>query len=123
MHILIADDDRNFGFVMKTELEREAHTVDLVHDGVEAVMHFLNSPYDAVFLDLSMPRLDGRDALKIIKKINPDILAVFFSGNGGMVGSQEQETSGVNGAFFFQKPFEINKIMHLIHGFEVRERQ
>lgn len=123
MNILIADDDRNFGFVMKTELETDAHRVDLVHDGVEAVMQFMSNLYGAVLLDVSMPHLDGMNALKIMKKINPGIFAVLFSGKGDILDFNGREASGGNGAVFFQKPFEINLIRDLIHGVEIKIRK
>ena len=41
MNILLADDDKNFGLILKSELEEEHHHVDLVSNGVEAVLSFL----------------------------------------------------------------------------------
>lgn len=78
MNILLADDDKNFGLILKSELEEEHHHVDLVSNGVEAVLSFLDNPYDFVLLDLRMPRLSGTDALRIIKNINPEVPAITF---------------------------------------------
>ena len=81
--ILLADDDNNFGTVLKNELEEDRHAVDIVHDGVEAVLRFINNVYDFVLLDLRMPRLNGIDVLRIIKTINPDTPAITFAGKAG----------------------------------------
>ncbi len=59
MNILLAEDDKNFGLILKSELEEEHHRVDLVANGVEAVLSFINKAYDFVLLDLRMPRLSG----------------------------------------------------------------
>jgi len=107
-NILLADDDKNFCMVLKNELEEEKHTVDVVSDGVEAVLHFINKIYDFVLLDLRMPRLNGTDALRIIKTINPRVPVITFSGNAG---SEEIEESVKCGAGkCFRKPFEIGQL-------------
>jgi len=108
MNILLAEDDKNFGLILKKELEEDHHTIDLVHDGVEAVLSFIAKIYDLVLLDLRMPRLSGTDALRIIKKINPDVLAITFSGNAGSVEMAESVRCG--SIKCFTKPFEIAQL-------------
>jgi two-component system response regulator AtoC len=115
VNILIADDDRNFCTVLKKELEEEKHTVDVVTDGVEAVLRFINNIYDFVLLDLRMPRLNGIDALRIIKNINPLVPAITFSGNAG---SEEIEESVKCGAGkCLKKPFGIAKLKEEIKNY------
>ena len=89
LNILLAEDDRNFGIVMKSELEEEAYTVDLVNDGVEAVLYFIDNFYDFVLIDFKMPKLDGISALRIIRKKNRTCLPslhpnAFFGVDGGL---------------------------------------
>ena len=76
MRILLADDDKNFASILKKELEEENFMVDVVANGVEAVMNFIGKAYDFLLMDLKMPRLSGVDALRIIKKISPQRLGV-----------------------------------------------
>jgi DNA-binding response OmpR family regulator len=106
--ILLADDDNNFGTVLKNELEEDRHVVDVVHDGVEAVLHFINNVYDFVLIDLRMPRLNGIDVLRIIKTINPDTPAITFSGKAGDFEMKESLNCGAIRCF--RKPFEIAQI-------------
>ena len=108
MNILLADDDKNFCTVLKNELEEEKHTVDVVSDGVEAVLHFINNIYNFVLLDLRMPRLNGIDALRIIKTINPRVPAITFSGNAGS--SEMSETLRCGAIKCFTKPFAIAQL-------------
>lgn len=118
VNILIADDDKNFGTVLKNELEEERHTVDVVSDGVEAVLRFINNIYDFVLLDIRMPRLNGIDALKIIKNINPLVPVITFSGNAG---SEEIEESVKCGAGkCLKKPFEIAQLKNDIKNHLLR---
>ena len=62
--ILLADDDRNFGSILKNELEKDGYAITLVSDGVEAVTSFIDDKdsYDFILLDIKMPRLDGINA-------------------------------------------------------------
>lgn len=106
--ILLADDDKNFGVVLKNELEEEKHAVDVVSDGVEAVLRFINTVYDFVLLDIRMPRLTGIDALRIIKMINPEVPAITFSGKAGDIEMAESLRCGA--IMCFRKPFEIAQI-------------
>ena len=105
MNILLADDDKNFGIVLKNELEEEGYSVELVNDGVEAVLHFIEDPYDLVLIDIKMPKLDGIGVLKIIKKLKPAIPVIIFSGNTGFSCIEEMLKMGV--IRYFLKPFEM----------------
>ncbi len=116
--ILLADDDKNFGTILKNELEEERHTVDVVGDGVEAVLRFINNIYDFVLLDIRMPRLNGIDALKIIRKINPDVPAITFSGKAGDIEMADSLNCGAIKCF--RKPFEIAKLKEDIKNYILR---
>jgi DNA-binding response OmpR family regulator len=112
MHILLAEDDKNFGQVLKKELEEERYSIDLVQDGLEAVLGFIDKSYDLVLLDIAMPRLDGISALRIIKKVRPQVPVITFSGNAG---SEKMEEAIRNGAMnCLTKPFKIDKLKELI---------
>lgn len=106
--ILLAEDDRNFGEVLKRELEEQGHRVDHVMDGVEAVIHCIQKPYQCVLLDIVMPRLNGLDALKIIKQIHPDIPVISFSGNAG--DSEIARALELGALRALRKPFSLAKI-------------
>jgi DNA-binding response OmpR family regulator len=112
LNILLAEDDKNFGAVMKKEMEEENYTVDLVHDGVQVVLSSFDKKYDLVLIDIMMPKLDGINALRIIKKINPDVSAIIFSGNMGHDEIEESLKAGACG--YFTKPFEIAELRNYI---------
>lgn len=107
MKILLAEDERNFGAILRDELQEEGDMqVDLVKDGVEAVLKVIEKKdYDFLLLDIKMPRLDGIDALRIIKRLSPTTPAITFSGNAG---SGEMAESVRAGAIrCMTKPFEV----------------
>jgi DNA-binding response OmpR family regulator len=112
MNILLAEDDKNLGIIMKNELEEEDYKIDLVHDGVEAVLNFIEKPYDFILLDIKMPVLDGISALRIIKKLNPRVPVIAFSGNAGT--DQIEESRRAGAIKCFNKPFAIRELKDCI---------
>jgi two-component system response regulator (stage 0 sporulation protein F) len=116
MNILLAEDDRNFGFILKHELEDMRHHVDLVGDGVEAVLKFMDQRYDLLVFDIRMPRLSGTDTMRIIRKINEDVPVIIISGSAG---ARELSESLSAGAFScLAKPFEMERLARLIQNCE-----
>jgi CheY-like chemotaxis protein len=118
MKILLVEDDKNFGYVLRGELADAGCEIDLAQDGVEAVMKFIEGKYDFVVLDIKMPKLDGINALRIIKKLNPRVPAITYSGNAG---SGEMAESVKAGAIrCLTKPFEISQLKEEIKKHQLR---
>ncbi len=118
MKIMIAEDDRNFGYVLKGELEAAGHEVELASDGVEAVLKCIDEKHDFVLLDIKMPKLDGINSLRIIKKLRPEVPAITYSGNAG---SGEMAESVKAGAIrCLTKPFEIAHLRDEIQRYQAR---
>jgi len=118
--ILLAEDDKNFGNVLKSELEEDGYIVTLVSDGVAAVLKFIDKEnnYDFILLDIKMPMLDGINTLKIIKKLNPDMPAITFSGNAGSGEVAESVRAGAIRCL--TKPFEIAQLKNDIMKYIAR---
>ena len=66
--ILIADDDKNICELLRLYLEKEGHTVFLANDGEEALTQFNANPPDIILLDIMMPKLDGWQVCREIRK-------------------------------------------------------
>lgn len=64
MKILLVEDDAALGHAMSTSLNRAGYTVNWVHDGYEADVALHDHVYDAVILDLGLPKIDGFEVLK-----------------------------------------------------------
>ena len=69
IHILMAEDDNNLGFVLQDHLEDQGYTVDRAMDGEEALRFFKEQPnYDICVFDVMMPKMDGFTLTDEIRK-------------------------------------------------------
>ena len=79
--ILVADDEEKIRLVIREYAEFEGYEVYEAADGMEAVSMCREKPFDAIILDIMMPRLDGFSACKEIKKIS-DTPVLMLSARG-----------------------------------------
>ena len=68
MKILIADDDKTIHISLTKPLQESGHEVLNAYDGLEALDKVNQEKPDLVFLDISMPGMDGRNVCKAIKE-------------------------------------------------------
>jgi len=66
--ILVADDDKNICELLRLYLEKEGYTVVLANDGEEALAKFGAESPDILLLDVMMPKLDGWQVCREIRK-------------------------------------------------------
>lgn len=63
LRLLFADDSPSNQLLIRAMLTPTGHQLDLVSNGLEAVRALETMPYDMAFFDISMPEMDGREAL------------------------------------------------------------
>lgn len=114
MRVLIAEDDPNFAKVLMGELSDARTDLDWVTNGVDAVLHADSGRYDAILLDLHMPRMDGISALSIIHVLHPETAVITFSGVAGWEEMQESVRLGAKTCL--GKPFPMKDLRGLLDG-------
>lgn len=82
--VLIAEDDRFLGNVLKTKLQQEGFEVHLVTDGEQALTALAAAPPDILLLDVIMPKKNGFDVLAELrlKKGGSDVPVIILSNLG-----------------------------------------
>ena len=68
MRILLAEDERSLSRAVSALLEKNNFSVDAVYDGEEALAFLASGNYDALILDIMMPRLDGLEVLQRLRQ-------------------------------------------------------
>ncbi|MCP0913502.1 MULTISPECIES: two-component system response regulator CpxR [Legionella] len=66
--ILIVDDDTELTTLLTHYLEPEGFITTCVHDGESGIKKALNQPYDAIILDVMLPKLNGFEVLRTIRE-------------------------------------------------------
>ncbi|QNK76747.1 response regulator transcription factor [Winogradskyella sp. PAMC22761] len=78
-HILLAEDDLDFGNILKQYLELSGYTITWAKDGQEALDLFKTETFNICVFDVMMPKLDGFSLAKQIIAINPETPFIFLT--------------------------------------------
>lgn len=81
MNILIVDDEPQVAEVLAKSLGRQGHQATVVHSGQEALRAIETATPDALFLDVSMPGLNGLAVLKEVRRTRPQLAVVVITGH------------------------------------------
>ena len=112
--IVIVDDSRTSRKMLRNILESNGHEIiDEAVNGQEGVQKFQALKPDVVTLDITMPVVDGVEALKMIKALDPDSKVVMVTAAGQKNKMIECIKAGANE--FLTKPFEQQEIVDVIN--------
>lgn len=111
--IMLVDDAAFMRMMIKNTLTQNGYT-DIIEakDGVEAVQMYADEKPDLIIMDITMPNMDGIEALRAIKGSNPESRVVMCSALG-----QEKmvlEAIKLGAEDFIVKPFKPERIMKTI---------
>jgi CheY-like chemotaxis protein len=81
MEILIVDDEPQVAEVLARSLNRQGHRTTVVHSGQEALTRLATLTPDAMFLDVSMPGMNGLDVMAEVKRLRPTLAVVVITGH------------------------------------------
>ena len=79
--VLCVDDDQMILDITKLALESVGYRVLTANDGRDAIKTFMEEPVSAVVLDYEMPGLNGTDLAKVMKRLDPDVPKLLFTGS------------------------------------------
>ena len=78
--ILVVDDEPDVNFTLKITLEDKGFKVDAFDDPLLALENFKAGLYDLVILDIKMPKMNGFELFREIKKIDNNVKVCFLTG-------------------------------------------
>lgn len=108
MKILIADDEKNMRWILEKNLKSEGFVIVTAEDGEEAFNLYVDESPDIVILDYKMPKIDGMEVLKRIKKINNTIPVIMITAHGSTDAAVEAMKIGA--VDYISKPFDIDEL-------------
>lgn len=110
--ILVVDDEPDVVDYLAELLESAGWETSLAFNGVDAVISALDENLDAIVMDIRMPKLDGVNALKIIKHFNPAVPVVMFTGQAGR--GDMLETARLGAFTCLLKPVNSEKLLMVL---------
>jgi DNA-binding NtrC family response regulator len=115
MRILVVDDDETLRLTVRTTLESQSLHVDEAQDGLQAVEMVRSSgPYDAVLLDVNMPRMSGLEALERIKELSPSTFCLILTAYSNV---KDAVYAIRQGAFdYIEKPVDGERILQVLNS-------
>jgi len=111
--ILVVDDTEMNYILLKSQLRRTNVNTVWIENGYEAVQYVKNNnKFDLILMDIIMPVMDGIEASRTIKEINPDIPIIMQTAS--VMGSAFEEISISNCDDTIFKPIDANKLIEII---------
>ena len=108
MRVLIVEDDSGIADFLQLELEHEGFEVLHAEDGRKALELFENGAPDIIFLDIMLPKLNGLEVLRRIRKTSR-VPVIMLTARGDTLDKVSGLDSGADD--YLAKPFEIEELL------------
>lgn len=114
MRILFAEDERDLNDIITKKLTSQGYSVDSVYDGEEAIDILSYTDYDAVILDIMMPKADGFAVLRALRSKGKSTPVLFLTARDSVQDRVAGLDSGAND--YLVKPFSIDELLARIRA-------
>lgn len=110
--VLVTDDAAFMRMMIKDILMKQGHEVYEANNGLDLLQKYPEIKPDVVTLDITMPEMDGLQAVKELKKIDPDAKIIMCSAMGQQVMVMEAVQNGA--IDFLVKPFQPERVVEAV---------
>ena len=107
--ILIIDDDDEIRELLRFDVRASGYFVDTASDGMEGLNKALNNTYDLILLDVMMPKMNGFDVCKNIRRAKLSIPILMLTAKGTIYDKTEGFDCGADD--YLVKPFDIQEVL------------
>ncbi len=114
MKLLLAEDEQSLSRAVTTILERSGYKVDAVYDGEEALEHLEKGNYDAVILDIMMPKADGITVLQTTRAKGNLVPILLLTAKSEADDKVDGLDAGAND--YLTKPFNSKELLARIRA-------
>ena len=114
MRILLAEDERPLARAIVKIFEKNNYSADAVHNGEDALLYLEAGNYDAVVMDIMMPKMDGITALKKLRAAGNQIPVLMLTAKTEIDDKVLGLDSGAN--YYLTKPFDTKELLACIRA-------
>lgn len=108
MRILVVEDNAELAQWLVRTLRKERYTVDCIANGADADFALRSEKYNLVILDLSLPKMDGKEVLRRLRARQDDTPVLVLTANNTMQSRVSKLDEGADD--YMAKPFEIEEL-------------
>lgn len=108
--ILVIDDDEDFRFILTRTLEKEGYLVQAVGSGAEAIEALKRQRFDLSLVDIKMPEMGGRETVKEIRKLDPQLPVLLVTGSPDW---PDRELQALAQGWIY-KPFRLDQLRSMV---------
>ena len=109
MRILVVEDEFNLADMISIKLRKEKYNVDVSFDGEDGLNNALNDIYDLIILDIMLPKINGIEILKEIRKNNIDTKVIMLTAKSSL---DDKLDCFEYGAYdYITKPFHMEELL------------
>ncbi len=114
--ILVVEDNETSRYYYEAALKKSNATTLWAKNGLEAVSFFERNPdVELVLMDLNMPEMDGFEATRLIKKLNPNVPIIVQS--AFILSGEEMKSFEAGCDEFLAKPIRLNQLLEIIEKY------
>ena len=110
--ILVVDDQMGVRRLLFEAFKEDGYDVRLAASGFEAISQVNSDPPRLILMDMKMPGMNGLEALREIKRLNPEVSVIMMTAYGELEIVAEAMKLGVKE--YITKPFDINELRDLV---------
>ena len=108
MRILLVEDNRELSGWLARTLQRERYVVECALDGEDADARLRAEHYDLVILDLALPKMEGEEVLRRLRKRDHETPVLVLTATNTMTGRVGTLDGGADD--YMVKPFEVEEL-------------
>ena len=109
MRLLLAEDEKELAKALAVILRHNNYSVDVVHNGEDALCYLENGDYDGAILDIMMPKVDGLTVLRRIRAAGNVIPVLILTAKSEIDDRVEGLDAGADD--YLTKPFAMKELL------------
>jgi DNA-binding NtrC family response regulator len=120
MKVIVVDDERKMGVILKGALEDDGHSVTTFEAGKDALAAFSDAPFDLLITDLKMAPPDGLALLEAARRVRPEMAVILMTAYAtAQTAVQAMKAGAVD---YLVKPFELDELRLRVGKIETERR-